>query len=47
LQGGVGWLFALADKGWWRGDHTPCATIRRIAGRTWRSVPACRERPLP
>jgi hypothetical protein len=48
LNGGGGWLFALADKQMER-QSTPCTPIRRNAGhcRRWRNVPACRDRALP
>ena len=47
-SGGVGWLFALADRQMGAAINAMHA-IRRIAGpcRSWRSAPACRDRASP
>ncbi|WP_254062391.1 cupin domain-containing protein [Acidobacterium sp. S8] len=48
LRGGVGWLFALADRQMSAAIHS-MHDNPRIAGhcRNWRSVSACRDRPSP
>ena len=47
-KGGVGWLFALADKQMGAAINAMHADPA-IAGpcRSWRSTPACRARPSP
>ena len=47
-NGGVGWLFALADKQMGAAINA-MHDDPAIAGhcRRWRTVPACRDRPSP